>query len=79
MLATRATLHHCRHFFLQPPEERVEGRAAKKLDTLTRKVPEKVSGKHAFLAHLMEKAKEGVPSGAKLPRVTVMRIVAEHS
>jgi hypothetical protein len=79
MLATRATLHHGRHFFLQPPEERVLGRADKKLDTLTRKAPEKVSGKHAFLAHLFEEAKEAVPRGAKLPTDTVRRIIAQHS
>ena len=78
MLATRATLHQARHLFQQPPEDRVAARAARKLEKVRRRAPEQVSGKHAFLAFLMRKAKEGLPSGAKLPIATVRQIVSQH-
>ena len=79
MLATRATLHQMRHLFQDPAESRVEARAAHRLQKLKHKVPEKVSGKHAFLAHLFSSAKEHHPSGSKLPVKVVRDIVSQHS
>jgi hypothetical protein len=78
-LATRATLHQCRHFFLEPPETAKQARESKRILALQRKAPKQVSGKHAFLAHLMSVAKEGMPSGGKLPSAMVRRIVKEHN
>ena len=52
MLSTRATLHQCRHLF-QNPELAKEGRAQKRLEALQRRNPEKSSGSHAFLGHLV--------------------------
>jgi len=78
VLATRATLHQCRHFFLEPPEVSKEARESKKIEALRRKGPEKVSGKHAFLAHLIESAKAALPAEAKLPQAMVRQIVREH-
>ena len=46
---------------------------------LQHKSPEKVSGKHAFLAHLIAKAKEHLPIGSKLPQQVVRQIVSQHS
>lgn len=79
VLATRATLHQCRHFWLEPPEVTKEARQATKIKNLTRKAPEKASGKHAFLAHLMESAKATLPANAKLSQATVRQIVKEHN
>ena len=76
MLATRATLHQMRHLVQESPESRVEARAAHRLQELRHKVPEKVSGKHAFLGHLFSSPKEHHPSGSKLPVTVVRDIVA---
>ena len=78
MLATRATLHQARHLSQQPPEDRIAARAARKLEKVRRRAPEQVSGKDAFLAFPMSKAKEGLPSGDKLPLATVRQIVSQH-
>jgi hypothetical protein len=78
VLATRATLHQCRHFFLEPPEVSKEARKSKKIEALRRKGPSQVSGKHAFLAHLIESAKAALPAETKLPQPMVRQIVREH-
>jgi len=78
MLATRATLHQCRHLF-QDPEQAKEARAQQRLTVMQRKNPAKTSGKHAFLGHLVRSAKEQLPSGTKLPRHVVPQLVAAHT
>ena len=77
MLSTRATLHQCRHLF-QNPELAKEGRAQKRLEALQRRNPEKSSGSHAFLGHLVRSAQDSMPGGAKLPRTVVPQLVAAH-
>lgn len=79
MLTARATLHQCRHLFFDPPEVRKEARAAARVDTLSRKDPLKVSGKHVFLAELMQSAKASLPVGAKLPKAVVREVVKRHN
>jgi hypothetical protein len=78
VLATRATLHQCRHFWLEPPEVAKEAKQERQVGRLARMSPQKTSGKHAFLAHLMEAAKEALPPQAKLAQSTVRQIVKEH-
>ena len=78
LLSTRATLHQCRHLFQQPLDDRVAARAAQKLESMKRKAPEKVSGKHAFLAFLIDKAKVGLPSRSRLPAAMVRPIVSQR-
>jgi hypothetical protein len=66
MLATRATLHQCRHLFVDPEAAKDE-RAQRRLRKLQSRNPDKTSGSHAFLSHLVRSAKEHLPSGTKLP------------
>lgn len=79
MLSTRATLHQCRHLFLTPPEAAAEAKEANRLARLRNKDPYKVSGRHAFLAALMEQGKLALPSGSKLTPAFVRKTVQLHS
>jgi len=77
-LATRATLHQCRHLWLDPPEAAKEQQRSSKISRLARKAPEKVSGKHAFLGHMLQSARDQLPAGAKMPLATIRHMVKEH-
>ena len=79
MLSSRATLHQCRHLFIPPPEDTKEAKAASRLASLQRKDPTKVSGKHAFLAAMLQEGKQAAPSGSRLPKHLVQHIVQQHS
>lgn len=77
LLSTRATLHQCRHLF-QNPDLAKEDKAQKRLEAMQRRNPEKTSGPHAFLGHLVRAAQDSMPSGAKLPPAVVPNLVAAH-
>ena len=78
-LSSRATLHQCRHLFLSSPEAAKEAKHASHLATLKNKDPHKVSGRHAFLAFVMEQGKLTMPPGSKLSPFFVKQLMQQHS
>lgn len=79
MLSSRATLHQCRHLFLKTPEDRAGAKEASKLATMKKRSPFKASGRHAFLASLMEQGRMAIPKGSKLSSSFVRDVMRQRT
>lgn len=78
-LVFRALVHNCRDLFAIDPEERRLAKKHAQLEALKRKQPEKVSGKHAFLAASLKAAKGLLPPGSKMQKTQTNQVVKQHS
>eukprot|EP00969_Alexandrium_andersonii_P146917 6496631-Alexandrium_andersonii.AAC.1 len=79
MICARALLHHMRPLFATPPELKAIAKVQAKLETLGKKQPEKVSGRHIFLSDCYKALSEDQPPGTKLSQEVRLKVFQQHS
>ena len=76
----RAMVHQCRHLFRQAPTSSASLRAQKAKVSLEKRQPHKATGRHAFLAWLMQEVKLGRPNPQQhMPANLRQEVMKQHS
>ena len=79
VLSTRATLHQLRHLFLSPPGETLQAKSEGQRARLQNKSPSRNGGRQMFLAALIEQGRIVLPSGSKMPRSFLNKILEQRT